>query len=48
MVKTNKKTSKIMVISIIALIISGASLFLIMIPAHGQAANQKNILVISK
>ena len=48
MVKTNKKVSKIMVISIIALITSGALLFLLMIPAHGQATNQKNILVISK
>ena len=37
-----------MVISIIALITSGALLFLLMIPAHGQATNQKNILVISK
>ncbi len=48
MVKSNKKISKLLVICIIALFISGMSFILLIIPSGGQGGDQKNVLVISK
>ena len=48
MVKSNKKISKLIVICIIALFISGMSFILLIIPSGGQVGDKKNLLVISK
>ncbi|MCK4282028.1 MAG: oligosaccharide flippase family protein [Candidatus Lokiarchaeota archaeon] len=48
MVKSNQKISKLLVIGLIALFISGMSFILLIIPSGGQGADKKNLLVISK
>jgi len=48
MVKSNQKISKLLIVCIIALFISGMSFILLIIPSGGQGADKKNILVISK
>ncbi|TFG16834.1 MAG: hypothetical protein EU531_05110, partial [Promethearchaeota archaeon] len=42
------KTSKILIISLIALIVSNIIVFFLITPSRGQSTDQKNILVISK
>jgi len=42
------KTSKILIISLIALIVSNVFVFFLITPSRGQSNNQKNILFISK
>jgi energy-coupling factor transporter transmembrane protein EcfT len=44
----NGKTSKILIIALITLIISNVFIFFLITPGHGQSANQKNILLITK
>lgn len=48
MAHLNTKVSKILVISLIALIISNFSVFFLIQPSHGQPTNQQNVLIISK
>ncbi|MEJ2294136.1 MAG: hypothetical protein P8Y23_05150, partial [Candidatus Lokiarchaeota archaeon] len=45
---TNSKTSKILIISLLALVISNIFVFFLITPGHGQSTNQKNILIISE
>ena len=45
---TSTKTSKILIISLIALIFSNVFIFFLIVPSRGQSTDQKNILVISK
>jgi len=48
MLKSNRKISKILVISLLALVVSNIFVFFLITPTFGQSSKPKNILLISK